>query len=712
MNSPAKGQSANSSLKFSSPSSSRGGCGTPPIASYLPITAAELRDRGWLPAQDETWDQSRHGVDFVLVTGDAYVDHPSFANAVIGRLLEARGYRVALLAQPDWRSCDAFRAFGAPRIAWLVSAGNLDSLLNHYTAHKRPRSDDSYSPGGRAGLRPEYATVVYSQRCREAYKEVPIIAGGVEVSMRRLAHFDYWHEKVRRSLILDARADLVVYGMGERPLVDILERYRAGTPIEEIRDVPGTAYAVGKYGRPHFYPEERFQPGVAWFDQAQQLLEELRPTAAKLGTDSLIGAGDLVLELPSYDEVKGTDSASKMRFARAQHIFHREHNPDRAPILLQRHGDQTVVINPPAHPLSTEELDAVFSLPYNKAPHPSYGTERIPAFETVQFSINVMRGCFGGCTFCAITEHQGKRISSRSTESIQREVEDLQRLDGYTGVISDLGGPTANMYRMRCSRPEIEARCRRPSCVHPTVCRLLETDHSPIKSLMRTVREADGVKKVLIASGIRMDLANLDPEYVEELAAHHVGGHLKVAPEHVDDETLYLMKKPGMDVYLEFEKQFRTASRKAGKEQYLVPYLMSSHPGCDMKGAVEIAEFLKARKLKPQQVQDFIPTPGTPATCMWWTGIDPHTMQRVHVTTKMRDKRKQKALLQHWKPENETLVREALVDAERNDLIGETPGALISAPSSRRGGARNRKRPPSGRAASNNRQRGKNPRGR
>ncbi|MGA1201934.1 MAG: YgiQ family radical SAM protein [Planctomycetota bacterium] len=666
---------------------------TPSIAPFLPMTLDEVRQRGWLPGPGDPWREGEHGVDFVLVTGDAYVDHPSFANAVIGRLLEARGFRVAILAQPDWQSAEPFRIFGRPRVAWLVSAGNLDSLLNHYTAHKRPRSDDSYSPGGRAGRRPEYATVVYSQRCRQAYRDVPIIAGGVEVSMRRLAHFDYWHEKVRRSLILDARADLVVYGMGERPLVDVLERHARGTPIAEIRDVPGTAYAIGKHGRPHFFPEEEFAAGLPWYEQADSLLSRLRP---RPGTELRPGEG--VLELPSYDEVRGVDDHSKERFARAQHIFHREHNPDRAPVLVQRHGEQTVVINPPAHPLTTEELDAVFALPYNKAPHPSYGGERIPAFETVQFSVNVMRGCFGGCTFCAITEHQGKRISSRSAESVKREVEDLQRLDGYKGVISDLGGPTANMYRMTCSRPEIEARCRRPSCVHPTVCRLLKTDHSPIKELMREVREAEGVKKVLIASGIRMDLATLDPDYIEELATHHVGGHLKVAPEHVDDETLQLMKKPGMDVYLDFEKQFKDASRKAGKEQYLVPYLMSSHPGCDMKSAVTMAEFLKARNLKPQQVQDFIPTPGTPATCMWWTGIDPHTMKRVHTTTRLRDKRKQKALLQAWKPENETLVREALVEAGRTDLIGGHSAALLpgggrsAGASSPRGGGERRSR--------------------
>ncbi|MEE2856655.1 MAG: YgiQ family radical SAM protein [Planctomycetota bacterium] len=605
-------------------------------------------------------DDQRHGVDFVLVSGDAYVDHPSFANAVIGRLMEARGYRVAILAQPEWRSIDAFRTFGAPRIAWLVSAGNLDSHLNHYTAHKRPRSDDQYSPGGKAGLRPDGATIVYSQRCREAYKDVPIIAGGVEVSMRRLAHVDYWAEKVKRSLLLDSRCDIAVYGMGEKALVEIAERLAQGQAISEIHDVPGTAYAIGKFGRPHFIEESDWEQGVSWSDQHRCDPKD-------------------VLELPSFDLIRGEDDESKQLFARAQHLFHREQNPDSAPILVQKHADHTVVVNRPMIALTTEELDAVFSLPYTKAPHPIYGEQKIPAYETVKFSINIMRGCFGGCTFCAITEHQGRAVSSRSEESVLREVEQLKELDGYKGVISDLGGPTANMYRMRCTRPEIEARCRRPSCVHPTVCKLLGTDHGPVKKLMKKVRESDGVKMVHVASGVRMDLANLDQEYIDDLAAHHVGGHLKVAPEHIDEETLRLMKKPGMASYTEFEKRFEKASERAGKEQYLVPYFVSSHPGCEQDAAVRIAEFLEARHLKPQQVQDFIPTPGTPATCMWWTGIDPTRMKNVFVEKKMRNKRKQRAMLQWWKPENRLLVREMLRESGRSDLIGDHEGALVSA---------------------------------
>ncbi|NRA76385.1 MAG: YgiQ family radical SAM protein, partial [Planctomycetes bacterium] len=533
----------------------------------------------------------------------------------------------------------------------LVSAGNLDSHLNHYTAHKKPRSDDQYSPGGRAGLRPDGATIVYSQRCREAYRDVPIIAGGVEVSMRRLAHVDYWHEQVKRSLILDARIDIAVYGMGEKALVDIVDRLLTGEPIESIRDVPGTAYAVGKHGRPHFFAESSWLAATPWWQQETDLPED-------------------VLELPSFDEIRGQDDESKQRFARAQHLFHREQNPDSAPLLIQRHGDHTVVVNRPMKALATEELDALFALPYNKEPHPSYDGEKIPAHETVKFSINIMRGCFGGCTFCAITEHQGRAVSSRSEESVLAEVEDLKRLEGYRGVISDLGGPTANMYKMRCSRPEIENRCRRPSCVHPTICKLLETDHGPVKKLMKKVRESDGVRMVHVASGVRMDLANLDQEYIDDLAAHHVGGHLKVAPEHIDGETLRLMKKPGMDTYLEFEDRFQEASERAGKEQYLVPYFVSSHPGCEQDAAVRIAEFLEARRLKPQQVQDFIPTPGTPATCMWWTGIDPTRMKPVFVETKMRSKRKQRAMLQWWKPENALLVREMLRESGRNDLIG------------------------------------------
>ena len=640
-------------------------------SDFPPMTLKSAQQRRWLPSTDEPFVPESHGVDFVLVTGDAYVDHPSFANAVIARLLEARGYRVGVLAQPDWRSADPFRVFGAPRIAWLVSAGNLDSMLNNYTAHKRPRSNDQYSPDGAGGLRPDYATVVYAQRCREAARDVPIIAGGVEVSMRRLAHYDYWQDKVKRSMIVDGRADLVIYGMGERPLLAVIDQLEAGVPISEIRDVPGTGYCIGKRGRPHFVDQDLAQDD-AWEDHVP----------------------DNVRWLPSYEAICEDTPESKAQYVEAQHIFHKEQTPGCAKTLIQRHGTQTVVINPPQDPLSTEELDAIFALGYHKVPHPDYGKARIPAYQTVRFSINVMRGCFGGCTFCAITEHQGKAIQSRSHESVMKEVEGLNEVPGFTGVISDLGGPTANMYRMTCSEPEVEKTCKRPSCVHPSPCKLLNTDHRPIKRLMKDVRESKGIKKVLIASGVRMDLANMDQEYINELAAHHVGGHLKVAPEHVDGDTLRLMKKPGIDVYLEFEKRFKKASEKAKKEQYLVPYFVSSHPGCDTNKAVDLAQFLKARNLKPRQVQDFIPTPGTPATCMWWTGVEPHTMKEVWVERKMRNKRKQKALMQYWMPENGTLIREALHDAGRRDLIGRHHGALAAPARSERSGKQKGNRRP------------------
>ncbi len=627
-----------------------------PSSTFVPVSPVECVARGWLPRDGDVFDARRHGVDFVFVSGDAYVDHPSFANAVIPRLLESRGYRVAILAQPPWRDASAFRAFGRPRVAWLVSAGNLDSMLDNYTAAKRRRSDDTYAPGGQGGLRPDYATVVYAQRCREAHKDVPLLIGGVEASMRRLAHYDYWSDKVRRSIVLDARADLLVYGMGERPLLAVVERLQRGERVAEIRDVPGTAYAVGKKTLPHVVPPDAHSDEAPWWTRPP-------PPGAVL--------------LPSFDEIQGSDAVSKRAFAVAQGIFHREQNPDASPVLMQRHGDWTVVVNPPQQPLSTAELDAVFELPFLKAPHPSYGGRAIPAFEMVKASITIMRGCFGGCTFCAITEHQGKRVQSRSEASVLREVAELARVPGYTGVLSDLGGPTANMYRMRCTSPAAERVCRRPSCVQPGICAHLATDQAPLTQLMRKARAVPGVKKVLIASGVRMDLAVLDQRYIDELAAHHVGGHLKVAPEHVDAATLALMKKPKAEVFFDFAERFARASSAAGKEQYLVPYFVSSHPGCDVDAAVALAEALKAHHLRPQQVQDFIPTPGTPATCMWWSGFDPATMRAVFVEKSGRGKRKQRALLQYWLPDNAPLVREALREAGRADLIGHGSHALV-----------------------------------
>jgi uncharacterized radical SAM protein YgiQ len=613
-----------------------------PLAPFLPMSMKEAREvRGW----DE--------LDVVFVTGDAYVDHSSFAMAVLGRVMEAKGFRVGILAQPDWTNPEVFKEFGKPRICFCVSAGNLDSMLNHYTAHKRPRRDDAYSPDARAGLRPDKPSIIYTQRCRQAYADVPILLGGLEASMRRLAHFDYWSETVKRSMVLDAKADLLVYGIGEKPLTEILNRLKSGESIKTIRNVRGTVYALG--GR-----------------ETQELLGDKAqaPTGRGRHFPGFHGF-ESALEVPSFDLIR----EDKAAFAACQHDFHREQNPGNAAVLVQRHADMAVVQNPPQFPMETHEMDWVYSLPFNKVPHPSYGEARIPAYEMVRYSIQVMRGCFGGCTFCAITEHQGKAVQSRSEDSILREVADLRRVPGFTGVVSDLGGPTANMYRLECGDAEVEKVCRRHSCVHPTICKTLTADQGPVIDLMKRARNLPGIKKVLIASGVRMDLA--DEEYVTELATHHTGGHLKVAPEHVDEETLARMKKPGVDVFVKFKQQFDKASKAAGKEQYLVPYYVSSHPGCDMDGAIKLANFLKEGNFRPEQVQDFIPTPMTPATCMWFTGIDPITMKPVYVEKDMKRKRQQKALMQYWRPENTQLVKEALQEAGRTELLGTGKKALV-----------------------------------
>ncbi len=623
------------------PPSSTATKGYQQVAPFLPMTMKEARERGW----DE--------LDVVFVTGDAYVDHASFAMAVLGRVMEARGYRVGILAQPDWRNPEVFKEFGRPKVCFAVSAGNLDSMLNHYTAHKRPRRDDAYSPHARAGLRPDKPSIMYTQRCKQAFPDVPVLLGGLEASMRRLAHYDYWSDTVKRSILVDAKADLLVYGLGERPLLEILARVKAGEEMRRIRDVRGTAYVLGG------------NETVAVLGA-----KDASPKGRGRKLDTAVSGFD-ALEVPAFDLIRTDKSA----FALTQHDFHREQNPHNARALIQRHGDMAVVQNPPQHALEMAEMDWIYSLPYNKVPHPSYGDARIPAYEMVRFSIQVMRGCFGGCTFCAITEHQGKAVQSRSEDSILAEVADLQRVPGFTGVVSDLGGPTANMYRLECSDPETEKVCRRHSCVHPTICPKLGVDQGPVVDLMRRARNTPGIKKVLIASGVRMDLA--DDAYIEELATHHVGGHLKVAPEHVDPETLARMKKPGVDVFVRFKDRFEKASQKAGKEQYLVPYFVSSHPGCDVDGAITLANFLKEGNFRPDQVQDFIPTPMTPATCMWFTGIDPITMKEAYVEKDQEKKRQQKALMQFWRPENHGLVKEALRDAGRTDLIGRGRTALV-----------------------------------
>jgi uncharacterized radical SAM protein YgiQ len=593
---------------------------TPP----LPMNRAEMVARGW----DE--------VDVVFVTGDAYVDHPSFAMALLGRLLESEGFRVAILSQPDWHNCQAWRVFGRPRLFFAVSAGNMDSMINHYTANRKVRNDDAYSPGGAIGLRPDRATLAYCQRSREAYPGVPVVAGGVEASLRRIAHYDYWSDKVRRPILLDCKADLLVFGMGERGIVEVARRLRDGETVRDLRNMRGAAYRLGAKESP---PAE----------------------------DTLV--------LPSYEQV----STDKWAFAEMTKISHNETNPHNAKRLVQYHDRECVVVNPPALPLVQGEMDRVYGLPFTRKPHPSYGKQRIPAYEVVKDSVQIMRGCFGGCTFCSITAHEGRIIQSRSQASIIGEIRQMAAEPDFKGVVSDIGGPTANMYEMQCTRPEVEAKCRRLSCVHPTICKLLGTDHGPLVQLMQAAREEPGVKKVLVASGIRMDLARRSPQYMRELATHHVGGHLKVAPEHTDSNVLGLMKKPGTDDFEKFDREFQNASQRAGKKQFLVPYFIASHPGSTLDSMIDLALFLKRNHYQPDQVQDFIPSPFDIAACMYYTGLDPFTKKPVYIARHLRDRKLQRALMQFFKPENYFEVRKALEQAGRQDLIGSGCDCLIAA---------------------------------
>jgi uncharacterized radical SAM protein YgiQ len=645
-------------------------------APLAPTTAAEMRARGW------------DCVDVVFVTGDAYVDHPSFAMAVLTRVLEAAGFRVAVLSQPDWRSCEPWRQFGRPRLFFGVSAGNMDSLINHYTANKKVRNDDAYSPGGKIGLRPDRATLPYCHRAREAFPGVPVLAGGVEASLRRLAHYDYWSDTVRRSILLDSKADLVVYGMAETSIVEIAQSLAAGQTVRDLRDMRGVAYVLGAAETP---PPERVEE-LVWRrpPHPQPLSPEAgargagAPPAGEAGAPlaplappggrGVGGEGGACL-LPSFEQVK----ADKLAFVEATRLIHINTNPLNAKTLVQYHERQAVVVNPPALPLSEAEMDHVYGLPYTRRPHPSY-REPVPAYEMIKDSVTIMRGCFGGCTFCSITAHQGRIISSRSEDSVLQEVRKLAADPEFAGVISDVGGPTANMYQMRCTRPEVEAKCKRLSCVHPTICKLLGTDHGPLVQLLRRARTEPGIRKVLVASGIRMDLAQLSPEYLRELAAHHVGGHLKVAPEHTDPTVLGLMKKPANDNFEGFARAFNKASGAAGKpKQYLVPYYIASHPGSDLHAMIDLALFLKRNGYRPDQVQDFIPAPFDIATALYYTGIDPFTKEEVYVAKNMRDRKMQRALMQFFKPENYFEVRKALEQAGRTDLIGGGCDCLIPA---------------------------------
>ena len=612
-------------------------------APFAPTTPAEVAARGW------------DAVDVVFVTGDAYVDHPSFAAAILHRVLEKVGFRVAVLSQPDWKTCEPWRRFGRPRLFFAVSAGNMDSMINHYTANKKVRNDDAYSPGGRIGLRPDRATLVYCQRAREAFPGVPVVAGGVEASLRRLAHYDYWSDTVKRSIVLDSKADLVVYGMGEVNIVAIAQRLAAGQTVKDLRDLRGIAYAMGA-------------------TESDDLRRTTDSDGAAGGRNSALRNPYSVL--PSFERVRD----DKVAFAEATRLIHTNTNPFNAATLVQFHDRQAVVQTPPAFPLSQEEMDAVYGLPFTRRPHPSY-TEPVPAHEMIKDSVTIMRGCFGGCTFCSITAHQGRIIQSRSEESVLEEVRKVAADPEFKGTISDVGGATANMYRMRCTRPEVEAKCKRLSCVHPGICKLLGTDHGPLVKLLKDVRAEPGVKKVAVGSGVRMDLAQLSPEYVRELAAHHTGGRLKVAPEHTSPQVLELMKKPPIDNFGVFAEQYRAASAAAGKpRQGIVPYFIASHPGSDLAEMIDLALYLKRNGYRPDQVQDFIPAPFDIATTLWYTGIDPFTKKPVTVARGMRDRKMQRALMQFFKPENYFTVREALIEAGRADLIGGCDGLIPPQP--------------------------------
>jgi uncharacterized radical SAM protein YgiQ len=622
---------------------------------FLPTTREEMAARGWAE------------LDVLLVSGDAYVDHPAFGVSLIGRFLEARGYRVGMIAQPRWTDTTDLTRMGTPRLFVGITAGNLDSMLNKLTAQKKARSEDQYSPGGAAGKRPNRASIVYANLARQAFGAVPIVLGGIEASLRRIAHYDYWSDEVRRSILLDAKADLLVFGMGERPVWEIARRLAAGEDVRSLRDIRGTGYALRK---------------GEW--------EQLE--ASRFVTD-----GKTVI-LPSYEEVV----ADKQAFSTMSRAFQYETNPGNARPILQPHGKEAVYFCSPAEPLETSEMDALYDLPFARVPHHAYA-EPVPAYETIKHSIVTMRGCFGGCTFCSITEHEGRIIQSRSSESILKEVRALRRLDGFSGVISDVGGPTANMYQMRCKDEGIEKACRRLSCVHPDVCENLGTDHGPLLDVLKKVREEPGIRKVFVASGVRYDLAERSPEFIKELAVHHTGGQLSVAPEHNKKEVLDKMKKPGIESYERFVEQFACASREAGKEQYLVPYFISGHPGSTLRDMVDLAVYLKKNGLRPRQVQDFIPTPMSMATSMYHTGLDPFTGTPVYTAKELHEKRLQKALLLYWDQAHHDEAREALGLAGRRDLIGTGPRCLVppaegkgSLPRYMRRDLAPRKRPPGG----------------
>jgi uncharacterized radical SAM protein YgiQ len=663
-------------------------------APFLPMSRAEMELLGW------------DSCDVIIVSGDAYVDHPSFGMAIIGRVLEAQGFRVGIIAQPDWQSAEAFAALGRPNLFFGITAGNMDSMVNRYTADRRVRSDDAYTPGGVGGKRPDRSVIVYAQRAREAFRDVPIVIGGIEASLRRIAHFDYWSEKVRRAVLLDAKADMLVYGNGERQICELAHRLAAGETIGDITDLRGTVFARKRtpagwieIDSTHLDAPGPLNPPVDPYAIAERAPNPAAPAASGVAcvggrpgaaTERVVrfvrGVKNAdrersVIRMPSHEAVAG----DPVLYAHASRILHLESNPGNARALVQRHGDTDVWLNPPPIPLTTAEMDWVYERRYQRAPHPCYGQASIPAYKMIRFSVAIQRGCFGGCTFCSITEHEGRIIQSRSEDSVVREIEAVRdTVTGFTGVISDLGGPTANMYRLACKSREIESACRRPSCVYPGICPNLNTDHAPLIRLYRRARALPGIRKVLIASGVRYDLAIESPEYVKELAQHHTGGYLKIAPEALAEGPLSKMMKPGVAAYDRFKALFDRYSKEAGKEQYLIPYFIAAHPGTSDQDMLELALWLKKNGLRADQVQAFLPGPMATATAMYHSGKNPlkritRTSEQVPIPKGLKVRRLHKAFLRYHDPANWPLLREALRRMGRADLIGSGRRHLVPA---------------------------------
>ena len=658
-------------------------------APYLPMSRAEMDDLGW------------DSCDIIIVTADAYVDHPSFGMAVIGRMLEAQGFRVGIISQPAWDSADGFKILGKPNLFFGVTGGNMDSLINRYTADLRLRSDDAYTPNAEAGKRPDRSVIVYSQRCREAYYDTPIVIGGIEASLRRIAQYDYWSDKVRRSVLIDANADILLFGNAERALAELAHQVAAGAKIADLWQMRGTAFVknelpagwteidstridwpskIDEIPNPYdFHEKEMQKQAQAQAPAADPEVQPIRIIPMPLQRREKYDAATTYIRLPSFNKVVNDPAL----YAHASRVLHQEANPYNAKTLVQKHGTQDIWVNPPPIPLETDEMDWVFDLPFQRRPHPSYEGARIPAYDMIKTSVNIMRGCFGGCTFCSITEHEGRIIQSRSEDSIIREIEKIRdQVPEFTGTISDLGGPTANMYKLNCKSPKIQRTCKRLSCVYPNICQHLNTDHSPTTQLYRRARTVPGVKRVAIASGLRYDLALRDPEYVEELVTHHVGGYLKIAPEHSEEKTLSKMMKPSISAYDEFKRLFDKFSKKAGKEQYLIPYFIAAHPGSDEDEMLKLSLWLKEHNFKPDQVQTFYPSPMALATAMYYSEKNPlekvrYKSEKLHVVKDIEQRRLQKAFLRYHDEKNWPMLREALKKLGRSDLIGTEDKHLI-----------------------------------